>query len=81
MSKNGKGKPEPDVAISAEGVLVQLPELAKILGVSHQSIRNYIAAGCPVAVKGGRGKAYSFDTARVIYWLNVRAARHYWLYR
>src|SRR5712691_3997881 len=52
MGKNGNGKekvvPEP----IAEGVLVKLPELAKILGVSHPTIHNYVNYGYPTFIRG-----------------------------
>ncbi len=74
--KNVKQKVEQQPI--AKGVFVQLPELAKILGVSHPTIHNYVRYNdCPVAVRGSRGKPHIFDTAKVIDWLENRAINAY----
>ena len=74
MSGNAKHEPDPGV-VEPKGILVTLPQLARIFGVSHPTIYNYIAWGCPVHVKGGRGKPYVLDTAKVIRWRERRTSR------
>lgn len=50
---------------------VAIPEAAQVLGVSDSTLRRWIAAGAPVARRGGRGRgnATLVDPEAVFAWL------------
>lgn len=56
--------------------IVGTNELAKILGVSTRSIREWANNGCPIEKRGrkGDGVGHQFKTSDVINWLKDRAA-------
>jgi phage terminase Nu1 subunit (DNA packaging protein) len=64
MASNRKGKGE----IASRG------RIADLCGVSAPTVDNWIALGCPVVTRGGRGRAYEFNSADVVAWRISRAA-------
>lgn len=42
--------------------------LAEFFGVSMPTIDHWVRTGCPAVERGGRGKAWTFNTADVIAW-------------
>ena len=47
---------------------VNRTELAEINGVSLPTIESWVRRGCPVVQRGGRGRAWQFNTAEVRNW-------------
>jgi phage terminase Nu1 subunit (DNA packaging protein) len=50
------------------GRVVNRTELAEINGVSLPTIESWVRRGCPVVQRGGRGRAWQFNTAEVRSW-------------
>jgi phage terminase Nu1 subunit (DNA packaging protein) len=50
------------------GRVVNRAELAEINGVSMPTIDDWVKRGCPVGQRGGRGRAWQFNTAEVRNW-------------
>jgi phage terminase Nu1 subunit (DNA packaging protein) len=50
------------------GRVVNRTELAEINGVSLPTIESWVRRGCPVVQRGGRGRAWQFNTAEVRNW-------------
>ncbi len=50
------------------GRVVNRAELAEINGVSMPTIDDWVKRGCPVVQRGGRGRAWQFNTAEVRNW-------------
>lgn len=51
-------------------------DLAQIMGVTPQTIDNWLAKGCPfVARPEGKNRTWQFDTAAVINWRVSEAVR------
>lgn len=50
------------------GGIVNRAELANICGVSLPTIDDWVRRGCPIVSRGGRGKAWEFNTADVQGW-------------
>lgn len=55
--------------MSRKGKLVSRAELADVMGVTPPTVDRWVVRGCPVENKGGRGRAYQFNTAVVKEWL------------
>jgi phage terminase Nu1 subunit (DNA packaging protein) len=47
---------------------VNRTELAEINGVSLPTVESWVRRGCPVVQRGGRGRAWQFNTAEVRNW-------------
>ncbi len=62
----------------ARGLNVNRQELANINGVSMPTIDDWVGRGCPVVQRGGRGRAWTFNTAEVRNWRedDIRAQEH-----
>ncbi|MEQ3671367.1 terminase small subunit [Pseudophaeobacter sp.] len=50
------------------GRVVNRTELAEINGVSLPTVESWVRRGCPVVQRGGRGRAWQFNTADVRNW-------------
>ncbi|MEM5542925.1 terminase small subunit [Sulfitobacter sp. AS92] len=50
------------------GQLLNRTEMADHLGISMPTLDDWIRRGCPVVERGGRGKAWSFNSAEVREW-------------
>ena len=57
------------------GKKVNRAELAETFGISLPTVDAWVRAGCPFDQRGGTGKSWSFDTADVNRWREVRAAQ------
>lgn len=52
----------------SRGRNVNRTELAEINGVSMPTVDDWVSRGCPVVQRGGRGRAWVFNTAEVRSW-------------
>jgi len=57
------------------GQIMQLGELAGLLGRSSNTVQTWIRNGCPVVAHGTRGRGYQLNTADVVDWVEAQA-RH-----
>lgn len=57
--------------------LISSGKLALTMGVSHKTVANWRAAGCPCTPLNGRGavRGYRYSLAEVRSWLSSRGAR------
>lgn len=56
-----------------KGKALTLAELADFFGVSIPTVNAWIRNGCPFVTKGGKGRAWEFDSAAVATWLKDKA--------
>lgn len=56
------------------GQKVSRGDLAAIFGVSLPTVDTWVKSGCPFVERGGRGRAWTFDTADVAEWRRQVAA-------
>lgn len=54
-----------------------LEEAALLLGYSVNTLRTWIAKGCPVVAEGGRGKGWRLSIPDVIEWRAHQAVNHH----
>ncbi len=53
---------------SGRGKIVNRGDMAEIAGVALTTIDEWVRRGCPVVTRGGRGRAWKFNSADVIAW-------------
>lgn len=56
------------VETSGRGRIVNRSGLSEVFGVSLPTIDEWVRRGCPVVERGGRGRQWQFNTARVRSW-------------
>jgi phage terminase Nu1 subunit (DNA packaging protein) len=63
MASNRKGR----------GEVISRGRLAEVCGVSAPTVDHWVISGCPFVTRGGRGKAWAFNSADVMAWRIERA--------
>ena len=64
------------VKAANKGKEVTRAGLAEVFGVALPTVDGWIRDGCPYEERGGRGKEWRFNTAKVGKWLRDRAVEH-----
>ncbi|WP_232017734.1 terminase small subunit [Cereibacter sphaeroides] len=57
---------------SGRGRAVTQADLAQLFGVSVPTVQNWVRNGCPFVERGGKSKAWTFNTAEVAAWREQR---------
>lgn len=55
-------------------MIVNMGDLAVILGVSRATVQSWVKRGCPAVQKGRNGRPWQFNTAEVIEWRSQQIA-------
>jgi phage terminase Nu1 subunit (DNA packaging protein) len=61
------------MASKGKGQTCNRGELSEFFGVTPPTVDAWVRAGCPIASKGQRGVASTFNTAEVANWLRIKA--------